>query len=68
MLYFKKQGFAVYDWGGAGKNDEVQNITEFKESFGGAPARQYDFTRVNGIKAGLVTWLSRIRSKGNRQE
>ncbi len=38
MLYFKKEGFSLYDWGGIydGNEDQAQmGIAKFKKSFGG---------------------------------
>ncbi len=48
MLYFKKLGKRQYDWGGAGKAEDVENITKFKESFGGTPAVFYNGEEVRG--------------------
>lgn len=62
MLYFKNAGKTKYDWGGAGKTEDVINITKFKESFGGVPVTYYDFCEIKGIKAGLVTLLSNIKN------
>lgn len=53
MLTFKYLGKAKYDWGGAGKEKEVESITKFKESFGGEPAELYNFQEANGLKAKL---------------
>lgn len=58
MLYFKNAGKISYDWGGAGRAEDVINITKFKESFGGTPVTYYDFTEVKGLKAKLVVKLS----------
>ena len=63
MLYFKNKGLKKYDWGGAGKDEEVASITEFKESFGGTPVTYYDGTVENGIKAKTVVALSTIKRK-----
>lgn len=63
MKYFKQEGLAIYDWGGAGKDEEVASITEFKESFGGTPVTYYDGTVENGIKAKTVVALSTIKRK-----
>lgn len=62
MLYFKQQGKAQYDWGGAGMTEEVINITKFKQSFGGTPVTYYDFTEVNGAAAKLITGLSEVKN------
>lgn len=53
MLYFKKMGKEQYDWGGAGKGEDVENITKFKESFGGEPAVFYNGEEVRGQAAKL---------------
>ena len=54
MMYFKEMGKTVYDWGGAGLREEVKNITEFKESFGGEELWYYDCEEVVGLKAEAV--------------
>ena len=54
MMYFKKMGKSIYDWGGAGLRDEVKNITKFKESFGGEELYYYDCEDVVGLKAEAV--------------
>ncbi len=41
ILWFKRKGFRLYDWGGAGEEPEFINITRFKESFGGEPFIRY---------------------------
>lgn len=62
MLFFKNKGLIEYDWGGAGKGEEVASITEFKESFGGMPVTYYDCQQVNGLKAKLVVFISNIKN------
>ena len=57
MLHFKEMGLKLYDWGGAGKTDEVANITEFKESFGGYGEQSYDHTVYKGLRATLFNIL-----------
>lgn len=54
MMYFKEMGKTTYDWGGAGLREEVKNITEFKESFGGDELYYYDCEDVVGLKAEAV--------------
>ena len=66
MLYFKNIGKTTYDWGGAGRTEEVINITKFKESFGGTPVTYYDFTEVKGLWAKLVMWLSGLKRRCRR--
>lgn len=63
MKYFKNQGKITYDWGGAGKGEDVIHITEFKESFGGTPVKYYDFEQVNGILAKTFKLLVKILGK-----
>ncbi len=72
MLHFKDMGLKIYDWGGAGRGEDVINITEFKESFGGVPHKDYDFEEVKGLKAHAFRFiidmlddsvLSKIRGK-----
>lgn len=57
MLQYKGMGITTYDWGGAGKGEEVANITEFKESFGGTKAVFYHGEEVKGWKAKLFKAL-----------
>ncbi|MEA4986606.1 MAG: GNAT family N-acetyltransferase [Anaerovorax sp.] len=48
IQYYKQNGLNVYDFGGAGKQDEkVRNITKFKEEFGGFSANEYN--KMQGI-------------------
>ncbi len=54
MMYFKKMGKTIYDWGGAGLREEVKNITEFKESFGGQELYYYDCEDTVGLRAEAV--------------
>lgn len=63
MMFFKQQGKEEYDWGGAGKTEDVASITKFKKGFGGEEAVFYDFTKVKGIKAKAVTFLSGLKAK-----
>ncbi len=51
MLYFKDKGLKIYDWGGAGRGEDVINITRFKESFGGIAEKSYDYEEVRGFMA-----------------
>ncbi len=63
MKYLKALGLQRYDWGGAGRGEDVIHITEFKESFGGTPATYYDFEQVNGILAKMFKLLIKILGK-----
>lgn len=63
MLHFKQMGKSVYDWGGAGRGEDVINITEFKESFGGELKQDYNFEVTNGIVARLFRIVARLCKK-----
>lgn len=63
MKYYKSLGKTVYDWGGAGTEEEVIHITEFKKSFGGTPVTYYDFEQVNGLMAHLFKLAVKIMRK-----
>ena len=63
MKFFKKCGKKIYDWGGAGRAEDVAKITEFKESFGGKPVTYYNFEQVNGILARMFKMLVKILGK-----
>ncbi len=60
MKYFKEQGKMEYDWGGAGKEEEVQAITKFKKSFGGMEAQFYDFEESKGFTAKMFKILVKL--------
>lgn len=53
MLFFKNKGKEQYDWGGAGRTEDVESITKFKESFGGKPAIFYNGEEVRGAASKL---------------
>lgn len=63
MLYFKRLGKTIYDWGGAGLEEEVESITRFKESFGGEARIYYNGESVQGGLPGAVAWASRLRHR-----
>ncbi len=63
MLYFKKLGKRQYDWGGAGKAEDVENITKFKESFGGTPAVFYNGEEVRGAMPKLYHAVTGVIGK-----
>ena len=41
MCSFKMRGCLVYDWGGLSRDDNMSNITRFKEEFGGKEKNVY---------------------------
>lgn len=57
MLFFKERGLTEYDWGGAGKTEDVASITKFKEAFGGSPETDYEFEEVHGLLAHMFKFL-----------
>lgn len=63
MKYLKALGLTTYDWGGAGRGEDVIHITEFKESFGGTPVTYCNFEQVNGILAKAFKLLIKILGK-----
>ncbi len=63
MKYYKTLGKKVYDWGGAGMEEDVVHITEFKKSFGGTPVTYYDFEQVNGLRAKLFKLAVKVLRK-----
>lgn len=60
MLHYKDKGLKIYDWGGAGRDEDVISITEFKESFGGTPEKSYEYEEVRGLKAHAFKWIVNI--------
>ena len=60
MKCFKRLGYQIYDWGGAGKTEEVLAITEFKETFGGQEVMYHNFEVTVGIKANLFRLAAKI--------
>lgn len=63
MKFFKNLGLTTYDWGGAGRGEDVIHITEFKESFGGVEVTQCNFEQTRGILANLFKLLVKILGK-----
>lgn len=61
ILWFKRNGFTVYDWGGAGEEPEVANITRFKQSFGGEPFVRYNAVACRSVIAPVVRLLWKHR-------
>lgn len=63
MKFFKQKGLKTFDWGGAGKGEDVASITEFKKSFGGIPVTYYESECVVGLKASLVSGISELKNR-----
>ncbi len=65
MLYFKIQGFRIYDFGGIGQeegNPKIKGINEFKRSFSGTFVTEYNFTPmwISTIEKILQSLLARL--------
>ena len=60
MKYFKNKGKMMYDWGGAGKEEDLQAITRFKKSFGGIETQYYDFEETKGLAAKMFKVLVKL--------
>lgn len=63
MKYYKNLGLSTYDWGGAGRGEDVIHITEFKESFGGTAVTYCNYEQVNGLLAKAFKLLIKILGK-----
>jgi hypothetical protein len=68
MRYFKQLGFSIYDLGGVSvdtTNAETQAVNRFKESFGGAPATEYNMLIPVSLKGWLYVAYRKLRGKPN---
>lgn len=63
MEFFKERGKKIYDWGGAGQNESVASITDFKEGFGGKELFYYNSEEVKGLWPGLIKGVINIISR-----
>lgn len=63
IKHFKEMGKTRYDWGGAGRAEDVIHITEFKESFGGTPAEYCNFEQIKGLMAKLFKLAVKVLRK-----
>lgn len=60
MLFFKNQGYKLYDWGGISDDPEILNITRFKKAFGGTEEKRYFYKKPVTIKAKIVVKIKRL--------
>ncbi len=67
MEIFKDAGFKEYDWGGISLNRELENITEFKKSFGGLEQLNYNFKIALTFKAKIYFFLTSLFMKITRK-
>jgi len=63
ILWFKRNGFLIYDWGGAGEQPEVINITRFKQGFGGDAFVRYHALVCHHAVARLARSIWRLKRK-----
>lgn len=63
MLTFKEKGIKTFDWGGAGEEEEVASITEFKAAFGGEVAIFYNGQETVGVVANLAEEVLKLLHK-----
>jgi len=63
ILYFRKEGFETYDWGGVVLNstDPRYSITQFKLSFGGTPQRLFDYSYRFPLSRSRRLWRRLLR-------
>lgn len=63
MLYFKKEGYETYDWGGVvlDSTDPRYSITQFKLSFGGTSQRLFDYSCRFPRSRSRRLWLRLLR-------
>lgn len=64
IMYFKKHGYANYDWGNVASEIEPNQIDKFKMGFGGEMKTAYCCFVGNTLKGKLLIKLREIRSKG----
>lgn len=63
ILYFKNQGYHIYDWGNIASEEKPNQIDKFKMAFGGELKTAYCCFVGNTIKGKLLIKLREIRSK-----
>jgi hypothetical protein len=57
ILYFKKKGIKIYDWGGIHSVEEPNGIDKFKMLFGGTRTEYYNEKISCSFKAKLYSWI-----------
>jgi lipid II:glycine glycyltransferase (peptidoglycan interpeptide bridge formation enzyme) len=65
MLYFKRLGYSIYDFGGVNPdtaNEETNAITRFKECFGGRRVVEYNSTAPASLKGLLYAAYRKLLS------
>jgi hypothetical protein len=54
ITHFKNAGYQEYDLGGISKSEELKQIDEFKEAFGGAEVLEYNLLKAVTLKGKLA--------------
>lgn len=76
IVYFKENGFEIYDWGGIFSFDEPTGIDVFKMAFGGKPVEHYLETRYISLRGkiskvcqalGLSNIYTKVREKAQNE-
>lgn len=62
ILYFRKGGFAQYDFGGISKRPELKSVDEFKESFGGSEVVEFNALKGVTVKGKAAVLSYRVLS------
>ena len=63
ICWFKNAGYDTLDWGGAGKADDVKNISKFKRGFGGSDATFYNYDVAKTFKGKVFLFIKRLLGK-----
>lgn len=64
IIYFRRNGFICYDWGGINENDEsFKNITSFKKGFGGSEIDVYEGFAASTIRGRIYLSLRKLLKK-----
>lgn len=64
IVYFKDNGFEIYDWGGIFSFDEPTGIDKFKMAFGGRAVEHYFETRYISLRGKILKILQMFRLSG----
>lgn len=69
MLYFKKEGYEIYDWGGISLDPalpQLAGITEFKTAFGGTLEKRYEYSCRFPISQYRLLWRRAVYAAERR--
>jgi lipid II:glycine glycyltransferase (peptidoglycan interpeptide bridge formation enzyme) len=74
MLYYRRQGYAQYDWGGwysGTENESLLRVNRFKEEFGGKVVCEYDAMVGCSLSGSLALraqdWFHQLKSLAVRK-